>query len=145
LNDFVRFMKNMAFVGASLMFLDVPGLWPYRVETHTTIETILAVMNGTSAEIITAGVGRVQVCAKTSAYPGGFAAEHEGHADPPAASEVLHQDLSEMMDRRYRSGSFDFELRSPHCQITPHRAAVSNPARVPLLDQDAASTVPLDA
>ena len=82
-------------------------------EHGAVLETILASMNGTTGEIITAGVGRVYVYKRTGEYLGGFAAEYEGHADPEGAWNVLRQDLTEMVERRYRGGAFDFEFDRP--------------------------------
>ena len=89
-------------------------------EHGAVLEAILASMNGTSGEIITAGVGRVYVYKKaTGEYLGGFAAEYEGHADPEGASQVLRQDLEDMLRRRYRSDAFEFRFDRP--AITSHR------------------------
>jgi hypothetical protein len=71
-------------------------------------------MNGTTGEIITAGVGRVYMYEKTTGtYLGGFAAEYEGHAKPPGAAEVLHTDLEDMMRRRYNPNECEFQYDQP--------------------------------
>lgn len=89
-------------------------------EHGAVLEAILASMNGTTGEIITAGVGRVYVYKRaTGAYLGGFAAEYEGHADPAGASKVLRQDLEDMLRRRYRSDAFEFRFDRP--AIMSHR------------------------
>ena len=78
------------------------------------LEAILVSMNGTTGEIITAGVGRVHVYTRaTGEYIGGFAAEYSGHADPEGASKVLRQDLNDMVQRRYRLDAFDFRFDRP--------------------------------
>src|SRR5450759_3050961 len=83
-------------------------------EHGAVLEAILASMNGTTGEIITAGVGRVYVYKRaTGEYLGGFAAEYEGHADPKGASRVLRQDLEDMVRRRYRLDAFDFRFDRP--------------------------------
>ena len=83
-------------------------------EHGAVLEAILASMNGTSGEIITAGVGRVYVYKRaTGEYLGGFAAEYEGHADPEGASQVMRQDLEDMLRRRYRSDAFDCRFDRP--------------------------------
>jgi arginine decarboxylase len=83
-------------------------------EHGAVLESILATMNGTTGEIITAGVGRVYAYEKaTGTYLGGFAAEYEGHADPDGASQVLQRDLEEMMSRRYNPNDFHFEFDQP--------------------------------
>ena len=91
-------------------------------EHGAVLEGILASMNGTTGEIITAGVGRVHVYEKTSgSYLGGFAAEYEGHADTPGAAEVLHTDLEGMLRRRYHPDDYEFRYDQP--VIMSHRIA----------------------
>jgi arginine decarboxylase len=83
-------------------------------EHGAVLEAILASMNGTTGEIITAGVGRVYVYKRSSGeYLGGFAAEYEGHADPEGAPKVLRQDLEDMLKRRYQSDAFEFRFGRP--------------------------------
>ena len=89
-------------------------------EHGAVLEAILASMNGTTGEIITAGVGRVYVYKRaTGECLGGFAAEYEGHADPAGASKVLRQDLEDMLRRRYRPDAFEFRFDRP--AIASHR------------------------
>jgi arginine decarboxylase len=89
-------------------------------EHGAVLEAILASMNGTAGEIITAGVGRVYVYKRaTGEYLGGFAAEYAGHADPEGASKVLRQDLTDMVRRRYRLDAFEFRFDRP--VIASHR------------------------
>ena len=103
-------------------------------EHGAVLEAILATMNGTTGEIITAGVGRAYVHKRASGeYLGGFAAEYEGHADPEGAAKVLRQDLEDMLRRRYRSDAFEFRFGRP--AITSHRVrrSVRDSARRPVL------------
>ena len=89
-------------------------------EHGAVLETILASMNGTTGEIITAGIGRVYVYKRaTGEYLGGFAAEYQGHADLAGASRALRQDLEDMVRRRYRSDVFAVRFDRP--AIMSHR------------------------
>lgn len=89
-------------------------------EHGAVLEAILASMNGTTGEIITAGVGRVYVYKRaTGEYLGGFAAEYRGHADPAGASRVLRQDLEDMLRRRFHSDAFEY--RFDRTLIASHR------------------------
>jgi arginine decarboxylase len=72
------------------------------------LETIMAAINGRQGDVLTAGVGRIQVRRKSDGkHIGGFAAEYRGHGNKKAAAKILEQSLSGIFKRRYDPAQYE--------------------------------------
>eukprot|EP00884_Botryococcus_braunii_P002155 jgi/Botrbrau1/11940/Bobra.341_1s0007.1 len=74
------------------------------------LECIMAKMNGSQGDRITAGVGMMKVRRKSDNHVyGGWAAEYAGHASEAGAQKTLESDLTAMFERRFkdRNGGLD--------------------------------------
>jgi arginine decarboxylase len=88
----------------------------------SVLEVIMAKMNGTLGDRISAGVARMQVRRKKDGlHIGGFAAEYEGHASAEVMCDILKSDLQNIFDRRYNSDEyeiFDTQFTTRTAEIT---------------------------
>ena len=79
-----------------------------RFHHGAVLETIMAEMNGSQGDRISAGVGRCKIRRKRDGKMiGGYAAEYKGHAQEHTVKEILREDLKGIFDRRFDVNEYE--------------------------------------